>query len=160
MQKENETSKPLPGAEATPEQQAQIKEEIGKGKLFMKMDLSVLNMIIKSTANIDKGKVSDGHHTFEELYAHRNELFIALCRAMMPVGTGLKPWRTKKQADGTVLIGWFVLGLGKEQGQQITYHLPEGKWDACEFAETLEQAPEFDFHTPQIVLERLKEVAK
>jgi hypothetical protein len=52
------------------------------------------------------------------------------------------------------------LGLGKEEGKQITYHLPMDKWKDCEFAQTLDQAPEFDFHTPQIVLDRLKEVAK
>jgi hypothetical protein len=174
MQNQSETNQeekgkvvqmPLPGAEANPEQQQEIKKAIGDGKLFMKMDVSVLNQIIKSITNIDKGAISDGFHTFADLYNHRNELFIALCRAMMPVGTGLKPWRTKKHSDGSPAGGvpvdqWFILGLGKEEGKQMTYHLPIAKWDACEFAETLEQAPEFDFHTPQIVLDRLKEVAK
>ncbi len=32
------------------------------------------------------------------------------------------------------------MGIGKEKGEQITYHLPLSKWDETNFAETLESA--------------------
>lgn len=73
-----------------------------------------------------------------------------------PEGWGIIPWRTKTHSDGISWDGWFVLGLGKGEGDQITYHLPISRWDECDFAETLERAPEFDGHTSDDVLTRLK----
>lgn len=96
--------------------------------------------------------ISDGYHTFGELYEHRNSLFIALCKAHPE----LPAWRSKLHSDGTGFDGWFVLGLGKENGQQISYHLPLSMWEETNFAQTLEKALDFDGHTSKDVLERLK----
>lgn len=104
----------------------------------------------------------DGYHTFEELYEHRIELFVALCSQLDWLDTELLGrnyyyiWRSQKHSDGTQLEGWFLLGIGREKGKQITYHLPMSKWDETDFAETLDQAPEFDGHTSDDVLFRLK----
>lgn len=108
---------------------------------------------------INTNLISDGYHTFGELYSHRITLFIALCRYKEGQGwngeaTGV--WRSKKHSDGSVWDGWFILGINKLPGEQITYHLPDKEWDNCSFAETLDQAPEFDGHTSSDVLERLK----
>ena len=56
--------------------------------------------------------------------------------------------------------GWFVLGMGKKQGEQITYHLPMSEWEYCSFAETLEKAPDFDGHSSQDVLQRILDLLK
>lgn len=107
------------------------------------------------------GAVSDGYHTFDELYAHRIELFMSLCfqiyqnndhADMMPV------WKSLEHSDGTSIEGWFVMGIYTEKGKQITYHLPESLWKDCDFAQTLDQAPPFDGHTSADVLERLKKL--
>lgn len=111
-------------------------------------------------------EVSDGYHTMDELYDHRITLFIALCKlyenyvepskwetANPPLN---KVWRSKLHADGTSYDGWFILGIGKEKGKQITYHLPLSRWVEANFAETLEKAPEWDGHKPNDVLQRLK----
>lgn len=108
--------------------------------------------------------VSDGYHTFSELYDHRIELFIAICRvareAMTVFGAGhheLMPvWRSVLHSDGSSFGDWFILGIGKKAGEQITYHLPASRWVDTEFAETLEKAPEWDGHTSEDVLKRLK----
>lgn len=110
------------------------------------------------------GKVSDGYHTFDELYDHRITLWIALCRVCdfhekecsYGRNTPTNVWRSKLHSDGTGFDGWFVLGMGRPAGKQITYHLPMNRWTECDFAETLDRAPEFDGHTPADVLERLK----
>lgn len=106
-------------------------------------------------------EVSDGYHTFDELYEHRIMLFIALCKHIDEVLIIEDPkkylvWRSKLDSDGSSFDGWFVLGIGKEKGNQITYHLPLSKWDLTDFAETLEKAPEWDGHTSKDVLERLR----
>lgn len=104
----------------------------------------------------------DGYHTFGELYDHRITLYIALCKALYCADVEYIPleiWRSKYHSDGEICFGTgtqFVLGIGKEKGNQITYHVPIERWDECEFAETLEKAPEFDGHTSDDVLERLK----
>ena len=95
-------------------------------------------------------EVSDGFHTFTELYEHRVVLFIALCKSYSK-----DIWRSKFHSDGSVFDGWFVLGIGKMEGSQITYHLPLSKWEDTNFAETLEKAPEWDSHTASDVLIRL-----
>ena len=112
----------------------------------------------------EKLEVSDGSHTFDELYEHRVILFIALCKTIvMYADYGLPNkfrdvWRSKKHKDGSMYQGWFIMGIGEEKGEQITYHLPMRKWKKTNFAETLKTAPEFDGHTAQDVLQRLKDL--
>lgn len=101
----------------------------------------------------DRGKVSDGYHMLYELYEHRAELYLTLCVAAKLAAE--KVWRSRLHSDGSSLPGWFVLGIWMAKGSQITYHMPDADWDRCEFAETLERAPEFDGHTPDDVLQRL-----
>lgn len=103
----------------------------------------------------------DGYHTFDELYDHRITLFIALCEVVAAGGFYKNPqvWRSKKHSDGKLCFGTgtqFVLGMNKEINKQITYHIPIERWDQTDFAETLEQAPEWDGHTSEDVLNRLK----
>lgn len=108
------------------------------------------------TFKIVNGDISDGYHTFDELYEHRITLYIALCRKLSQIHYKGFIWMSKLHSDGSKFDGWFVLGIGKEKGEQITYHLPESKWDECYFAEELEKAPEFDGHAPSNVLERIE----
>jgi hypothetical protein len=104
----------------------------------------------------------DGYHTFTELYDHRIALWIALCRMTANVDWsewGIKDptvWRSKVHSDGTSYDGWFLLGINEEKGKQITYHIPLERWEETDFASTLERAPEFDGHSSDDVLKRLK----
>ena len=107
---------------------------------------------------IDTGKISDGYHTFDELYEHRITLFIALCKAYDDNTFVGDVWRSKLHSDGTMFDDWFIMGIGRGKGQQITYHLPISKWKETEFAETLENAPEWDGHTPEDVLKRINKL--
>lgn len=106
----------------------------------------------------------DGYHTFDELYDHRITLYIALCR-LQAAGNqcddfNLHPiWRSKRHSDGELCFGTgtqFVLGINVMPGNQITYHLPISRWDETDFAETLDKAPEWDRHTSDDVIKRLK----
>lgn len=113
----------------------------------------------------------DGYHTFDELYDHRVTLYIAFCKVSLlyknevsqDVQKGEHPliWRSKYHSDGELCFGTgtqFVLGINNKPGRQVTYHIPIERWDECDFAETLEKAPEWDGHTSDDVLERLKKL--
>ena len=122
--------------------------------------------ITESTAVCEEA--SDGYHTFDELYDHRIALFIALCRNLslqksipMNDDTSDLPrysvWRSKNHHVGgqPMYDGWFVMGIGHAVGTQISYHLPIKEWVNTEFANTLENAPEWDGHTPADVITRI-----
>jgi hypothetical protein len=94
--------------------------------------------------------VSDGYHTFRELYAHRFALFLALSRAL---GTA---WRAHHHSDGTGYDGWFIVGLTLPQVGEITYHLPLAEWEATGFMRTCSRAPSWDGHMSVDVIDRLR----
>ncbi len=109
----------------------------------------------------DTNQISDGYHTFGELYEHRIILFIALCKRLNSLpGDYMSPlhseiWKSKKHSDGSEWDGWFIMGIGLEKNHQITYHLPSSKWNDCVFAKELPNAPIFDGHTSVDVLARI-----
>lgn len=104
----------------------------------------------------DAGDISDGDHTFGELYEHRYALYIALARQIAARQAG-RVWRSKYHANDWPLPDWFLLGIDRDPGAQVTYHLPMRFWEAgdVDFAEELERAPEFDGHSSADVLARL-----
>lgn len=104
----------------------------------------------------ETGKVSDGYHTFDELYDHRCLLFMAF-QAMAERyydGRYVRTWKSRKHHDGSSFDGWFIAGMIFEDQGQISYHIPNKYWDLCQ-AYTLETAPEWDGHTSAEVIERL-----
>lgn len=118
----------------------------------------IINDLIKQKG-VDTNLISDGYHTFGELYEHRITLFIALCRLLkfeyklQVDGKGV--WKSKVHHDGSTWDGWFIMGILTVPGQQISYHLPMKYWDDTDFATTLDKAPEWDGHTPADVIKRL-----
>lgn len=95
------------------------------------------------------GENSDGYHTFNELYHHRAVLFSVICRCFPE-----RSWKSRKHHDGTMYSGMFIVGIETDNGQ-ATYHYDIGPyWDMFPVKE-LEQAPEWDGHTPQEAIERI-----
>ena len=101
---------------------------------------------------IDAGEVSDGHHTFSDLYNHRMMLFAATV-TFSPYYV----WRSQKHSDGTMFPGMFVAGIDLPAGQ-ISYHFPIEHWDlfSMEHMHTLNAAPHWDGYDSFDVLDRLK----
>jgi len=119
---------------------------------------TAINTLINQE-DINTKSISDGYHTFGELYDHRIILYITLSRLLHSVNSSHKIWRTIKHSDNSIINGWFVMGINEEAGSQITYHLPIEYWDECRFAETLDKAPEYDNHSSKDVLLRLKNIS-
>ena len=117
----------------------------------MDNETTINALIANKVGGIDPNKISDGYHTFGELYEHRCALFIQLCKCYKD-----DCWFSLKHSDESSYDGWFILGLFKKSGQQITYHLPEKHLkEVRSFSEELEFAPEYDGHSPEDVIQRL-----
>lgn len=95
------------------------------------------------------GNVSDGDHTFAELYRHRAILTAALCNANPDMA-----WKSKKHDDGSMYDGYFIVGLDTPHGQ-ATYHYALDCWDLFQ-ARELECAPPYDGHSPNEALDRIR----
>lgn len=106
------------------------------------------------------GEVSDGYHTFNELYEFRllyNAAFFNNWFKSEPrlrPGLPVKSW---KHSDGEPCFGggWFVVTAQLPTGQ-ITNHYEAKDWDLFQIPE-VPTAPEWDGHTPQDVAKRLRE---
>ena len=99
--------------------------------------------------NTGIGDVSDGYHTFNELYHHRAVLFSVICN-LMPE----KAWKSKYHDTGDMYDGMFIVGIETPEGQ-ATYHYDiDPYWDMFRVKE-LERAPKWDGHTPSDAIERI-----
>jgi len=109
---------------------------------------NVLKMIqsqidINKESKILKTKdISDGYHTFGELYHHRAILFSIVCNLFKE-----KAWKSKLHADNTMFEGgMFIVGVTTEEGD-YSYHYHLEYWDLFKVKE-VENAPIWDGHQP------------
>ena len=130
-------------AEAHNERCAQILEAI--------LYAPVANVIEIPNGKI--GNLSDGYHTFNELYHHRAILFSVICNSMPD-----KAWKSKLHDTGDMYDGMFIVGIETPEGQ-ATYHYDiEPYWDMFKVKE-LEKAPKWDGHTPQVAIDRISKLS-
>ena len=97
-------------------------------------------------------EISDGYHTFKELYYHRMVLFSIICNQNKEVA-----WKSWKHDDGTMFEDSFIVGVSTPKGQ-YTYHYHEDYWDYFK-VKALEKAPVYDGHKPEDI-DRLFDLVK
>lgn len=99
----------------------------------------------------DMGEVSDGYHTFNELYYYRM-LYNAAFFNLLP-----KEWvhKSKRHHTGEECFGggWFIVMANLPTGQ-VSNHYELKDWDLFKVPEK-EVADEWDGHTPQETADRL-----
>ena len=100
---------------------------------------------MNKTFKIVADDMSDGYHTFDELYEHRCLLFLNLCFH--------SPERCAFKKDYAT---WFCLYLETPRGQ-ISYHIPNKYLPSVISCGIKEDADyKWDGHTSSDVIERLK----
>ena len=96
----------------------------------------------------DMGEVSDGYHTFNQLYYQRAVLFACIVKYNKN-----KAWKSFKHSDGKYCFDsngeWFIVGIDTPQGS-YTYHYAKEYWDMFDCQE-LECGKEWDGHTEEDV---------
>ena len=90
----------------------------------------------------NKGDISDGYHTFDELYQHRMMLFAVICNTYKD-----KSWKSWKHHDNTMYDDYFIVGVSTPKGD-YTYHYHKDNWNMFDVTE-LEKAPIWDGHEPK-----------
>lgn len=98
----------------------------------------------KKGIDFSAGNVTDGYHTFNELYFHRMTLFSIICATFKEYA-----WKSRKHHDGTMFDGMFIVGITTPKGQ-YSYHYDNKYWFNFDVKE-LENAPEWDGHKPEDV---------
>lgn len=105
----------------------------------------------EKTFKIKDGDISDGYHTFDELYEHRNLLFINLFKR---VGGNQSCYWVAEHYPG-----WDLLVIDSKEGQ-MSYHVPIQLRPCYEKRDRLELSQHgYDGHTPADVVERLRAMA-
>ena len=100
--------------------------------------------------------ISDGHHTFGELYKNRIILFCTLCNLLPDIS-----WKSKKHYDeenDPIFYGDFIAGINTPEGI-ATYHIKLQYWDLFDVPE-LERAPKYDNYGNEEVLKRILSLKK
>ena len=129
----------------------------GRNKDYQpKGDYTIRDMITwleKQGEPQDKGEISDGYHTFNELYYYRM-LYNAAFFNLLPKELVHK---SKRHHDGEECFGggWFIVIANLPTGQ-ISNHYELKDWDLFQIPEK-EVADEWDGHTPQEAAKRLHE---
>lgn len=95
------------------------------------------------------GMVSDGYHTFDELYYHRMILFKTICGLFKE-----RAWKSRYNSDGSSDENWFIVGIDTPKGQ-FTYHYHIKYWDLFADIKELDVAPQYDGHIPDDVIRLL-----
>ena len=95
------------------------------------------------------GELSDGYHTFNELYHHRAVLFSVICN-LSPQNA----WKSKLHDTEDMYDGMFIVGINTAEGQ-ATYHYDiDPYWEMFKVKE-LPRAPKWDGHTPDEAICRI-----
>jgi len=105
---------------------------------------------------VETGDVSDGYHTFDELYEFRKIYNAALFNEWAKQGK-YSVHKSTRHFTGDVCFGggWFIVVAMLPTGQ-ISNHYKMKDWDLFKVPEYEKALFEFDGHTSNDVLQRLK----
>lgn len=119
-----------------------------------------INYIINFLNNnkvIDAERISDGYHTFEELYYYRM-LYNALLVNEISKNNTFKCYKSKRHSDGNLCFGgnWFIVSIELPTGI-IDNHYEIRYWNLFKCKEVEKEPNKYDGHTPEDVSKRMFE---
>ena len=104
------------------------------------------------------GQISDGYHTFDELYRYRMIYHAWAVRAWQQAGYPVV--KSRRHSDGEPCFGggWFIVSAQLPTGQ-VSNHYEDKYWDLFDCPE-VGKAPDWDGHTPQQAADRIQNALK
>ncbi len=112
-------------------------------------------MTSKEKELLAKGELSDGYHTFNDLYYQRCMLFATIVNTYSKLA-----WKSHRHENGELCFGggWFIVGIDTPDGS-YTYHYENKYWDLFD-CEELEYSKHWDGHTDKDVTRLLSLIDK
>lgn len=112
----------------------------------------------------DSGEISDGYHTFDELYRYRMLYNAAFFNMMKHDISDWGVHKSRFHSDGEPCFGggWFIVMAyipTKDGLKQISNHYEEEDWELFQIEERA-RADKWDGHTPEQVAERIESFLK
>lgn len=105
-----------------------------------------INAICKVAGVSEIDDLSDGFHTFRQLYYQRMMLFAVIVKQNHD-----KAWKSLRHEDGELCFGggWFIVGIDTPEGS-YTYHYEDNYYSLFD-CEELERSKHWDGHTEKDV---------
>lgn len=129
----------------------------------MSVLLGTINDMVHELDPGKAGRISDGCHTFNELYAHRRALTAALMasygEAFPDERSGVWRSRAHHPDDNPCYEGYFIVGIELPSGT-VTYHYANQYWDDFRQVPEIPHAPKWDGAGPSESVTRLLEFAR
>lgn len=110
----------------------------GNTKRFIQHEINRLKEL-----GVSVGDISDGYHSFKELYLHRMILSSIVFNTHKD-----KAWKSKRHHDGTMFAGSFIVGVTIPEVGDYSYHYDLEYWELFEVP-ILDKAPIYDGHMPE-----------
>ena len=123
---------------------------------FLKNIQSLIDFGKENIQDFKENELSDGYHTFNELYEFRKMYNAALFNEWAAQGR-YEVHKSHRHNDGKLCFGnpdWFIVVAILPTGQ-ISNHYKLKDWDLFKCEETKTAKYPFDGHTPKDVLQRL-----
>ena len=109
--------------------------------------LKLITLLIREMDNPDNtDNISDGYHTFDELYYQRIMLTKTVALAAITNFDKDAVYRSKLHLDGTMYTDFFIVVFNTPEGN-FSYHYHMIYWGVFDFLKELPNAEEFDRHT-------------
>lgn len=101
--------------------------------------------------NTRTGEVSDGYHSFSELYYHRAILFMTICNEHPELA-----WKSlfHDEPNQPMYTGMFICGIETPMGQATYHYNIDPFWNMFKVKE-LPRAPKWDGHNSEQAIERI-----
>jgi hypothetical protein len=118
-----------------------------------KLKLIRFILFTKNDYKVENNDISDGYHTFKQLY--RNRLLYNAAFAKLAKTSGMKVFKSYKHSDGKLCFdgSWFIVVIQLPTGQ-ISNHYRVANWAKFEVP-YVPFAPKWDGHSTEDVLQRL-----
>ena len=113
---------------------------------------------MKKAFYIIENDISDGYHTFKELYDYRMAYNALWVNEINRSGKSndYQLHKSIKHSDGELCFGggWFIVSLKLPTGQ-VSNHYKLEYWDLFKIPEYERSIIEYDGHTPELAKERM-----
>lgn len=126
---------------------------IDNTEINLSLENNILSILNAKESEIE---VSDGYHTFTDLYNHRIGLFLLVISLLKKSNEEIKIWYTDSEE-----VNWYIVGIDFENGKKtISYHIPNSAKEYLDKmnVEYLDKLPPFDGCDSNCNLKRIYEM--